>query len=110
MSPQTATPLLTAEELYDIMMEVIEPDLMIKNIDTLDQKYAGESPEDRQHRFNRYSVSIQICHDAIEEFGGELESDVKELATILSKRMHADEATKLHSIEESMTQFPLSND
>ncbi len=45
---------LSLEDLYDVIMETIEPDLTSKNIGTLDEKYADETAEQRKARGLRY--------------------------------------------------------
>lgn len=44
----------TGQEVYDQLMVGIEPDLVSAAIPTLERKYAGESPEMRRARFDRY--------------------------------------------------------
>ncbi len=44
-------------ELYDALMNNIEPDLVTKNIAGLDEKYKGESADERAARLKRYNAA-----------------------------------------------------
>lgn len=57
----------SAQALYDSIMEKIEPDLLAKNIPTLEKKYEGEAPEARKVRGKRYA-------DAFDRFSKELDA------------------------------------
>ncbi len=45
--------------LFDAVMAEVEPDLMRKNIDTLDVKYKDESEEAKNARAKRYEAAYQ---------------------------------------------------
>lgn len=47
-----------ADALYDAYMNEHEPDLLDENIDSLDEKYSGESPEDKAAREARYEEAF----------------------------------------------------
>ncbi len=106
MPTPTPTALLTPQELYDAMMQVIEPDLMTENVRTLDAKYAGETPVERRERFYHYAVSLDICRNAIERFGNELEEDMKDLIAAMTRHVQAEDEKKLQQLEDSLHQFP----
>lgn len=48
----------TAEELYDTIMQQVEPELMRANLPTLDDPYQGESDVERKKRYERYSEAF----------------------------------------------------
>lgn len=55
---------LRLEELYDVIMENIEPDLTSKNIGTLDEKYKDETPEQKKARGLRYAEAFALFEQA----------------------------------------------
>ncbi len=50
---------LEGDVLYDQIMSEIEPDLMTKNYETLDAKYAGETPAQNADRKERYAKAFE---------------------------------------------------
>ena len=50
---------LTLEDLYNLLMYDIEPDLMSERIPHLDAIYAGESAEERKARGERYAAAFE---------------------------------------------------
>jgi len=48
-----------ADALYDAYMRENEPDLLDENIDSLDEKYANETPEQQAARQARYEQALQ---------------------------------------------------
>ena len=63
MSDPTVTPAAQnralAEQVYDMIMGDIEPDLLLANIPLLDETYQGETPEEHESRLQRYAVSYK---------------------------------------------------
>ncbi|MDD5055212.1 MAG: hypothetical protein PHZ00_02995 [Candidatus Peribacteraceae bacterium] len=55
-----AVPMPTAQELYDLWMSQIEPELTTQNIDHADEMHAGETPEERTARYAWYTEAFQI--------------------------------------------------
>lgn len=43
-----------AQEIYDLLMADIEPELLLEVIPTLDTKYKGESKDEHEERMERY--------------------------------------------------------
>ncbi|MDO8649195.1 MAG: hypothetical protein Q7R81_05435 [Candidatus Peregrinibacteria bacterium] len=66
-----------AEQLYDVLMAEIEPDLLLENIPTLDAKYAGETPEDKEARNKRYEVAYKKFDEECAKFMIEVDDEVK---------------------------------
>lgn len=81
----TAHPYLSPEWLYDTLMGQIEPDLMIANIDTLDEKYAGESEDHRKMRAAAYELAFLLYDDCLSELDWVLSED----AWVLKQEMKA---------------------
>ncbi len=83
--PQATHEYLSPEWLYDTLMGHIEPDLMIANIDTLDEKYAGESEDHRKMREARYELAFLLYDDCLSELDWVLAED----AWVLKQEMKA---------------------
>ncbi len=66
--------------LYDFFMSTIEPELLRKNLDTLDAPYSKETAEERAIRYGRYSSAMIVLKDLIEEFSADAEHQKKMLA------------------------------
>jgi len=60
---QLAYRIPTAQELYDLWMSQIEPELVTANIDHVDERHAGETPEERKARYARYAEAFQMFDD-----------------------------------------------
>jgi len=85
----TAHPYLSPEWLYDTLMGQIDPDLTLENIKTLDEKYKGETPEEKEKRELRYVASFQAYDECLGELDWVLAEDAKVLKEEMSK--YADE-------------------
>ena len=48
-----------AEEIYDTIMNRIEPELSSAQIDTLKEKYKNETPEEKKVRGKRYKTAFE---------------------------------------------------
>lgn len=68
----------TGEEIYASIMGGIEPDLLLENIGTLGEKYAGESEKDRMKRSKRYKK-------ALKKYEKEAAAWMKEFKTLLKQ-------------------------
>lgn len=105
-SGPAAEPVISPEELYDILMQEIEPDLTMANIGTLEQKYADETVEEHRARMAHYEFAFVIFDDCLLEIGMHLEEDVRILKEEM-KRMAKEEATSeevnnMKNIEQSL--------
>ena len=75
---QLTTTIPTAEDLHDAIMGAIEPDLLTSNIHTLDEKYAGESEEEKALRMERYKKAFTKYNEVYEKWISSLHSQVSE--------------------------------
>lgn len=48
------------EQLYNALMLEIEPELVTHIVPDLDEIYAGETPEERKERGNRYAEAFEL--------------------------------------------------
>jgi hypothetical protein len=53
----------TAQDVYILLMQEIEPELLPDVMDTLDEKYAGETEEQRKNRINHYVECFDVFLD-----------------------------------------------
>ena len=63
-----------ADALYAEYMREHEPDLLDENIDTLDAKYAGESPKDKAARQARYEQALAGYEAMVNELAADLKA------------------------------------
>lgn len=84
MSPVTLDPAafqgLNSEELarqlYDVLMADIEPDLLLENLSSLDAKYAGETPEEKERRLARYEAAYKRFDQEFNDFMAQINAEV----------------------------------
>ena len=63
-----------ADALYAEYMREHEPDLLDENIDTLDAKYAAESPKEKAAREARYEQALAGYDAMVNELAADLKS------------------------------------
>ena len=98
---------MTPEWLYDRIMKHIEPDLISKNINKLDEKYKSESKESKELRLESYELAFDLFDIAFEAFEGGILDEVKEWKKALRKRAQekesVEEEEKMEELEEEFT-------
>ncbi len=53
--------------LYDEIMQHIEPDLLSDRIDALEERYKGETKEQRADRLSKYMLAFKIFTESLQE-------------------------------------------
>lgn len=66
-----------AEEICDLLMAEIEPELLLANIPVLDSRYAAETPEDHAARMERYAAAYKKFDAAFAAFRGDVTGRVR---------------------------------
>lgn len=66
-----------AQELYDLLMADIEPDLLLENVSTLDAKYKGETALEHEARMKRYEVAYKKFDEEFSKFMVEIDGKVR---------------------------------
>lgn len=66
-----------AEELYNLLMAEIEPDLLLENIPGLDEKYKGETKDEHDLRMKRYEVAYKKFDEEFSKFMVEVDDKVR---------------------------------
>lgn len=95
----------SADEVYDVIMRKIEPDLVTATIPLLPEKYKGESEEDRKARFRRYDEAFKEYekqfNEWIENIKKKYEEARKKMRVIAEKKTQEKEAVALEALESS---------
>jgi hypothetical protein len=66
-----------AEQLYNMLMREIEPDLLTYNIPKLDEYYVGETEQEHKNRMDRYEFSYKKFEQAHDAFFNHVINEVK---------------------------------
>ncbi len=78
--------ILTGEQIYDLLMQDIEPELTTAQVNTLKEKYAAETPDEHAERMARYEQAFQ---------------EYEEMKTRYLSVLHRNRKQDLHASEES---------
>lgn len=93
----------SGSEIYDALMGQIEPELVTSNLDTLDEKYVGETPEARKERYARYDAAYAAYDEAFESWVTELKTSVtqyrRDVLRAAEQESRASEDAQLSSLE-----------
>jgi len=82
-------------ELYDLLMQEIEPELVSMSVPLLPAKYRGETKEDADIRAARYAKAFQEYDRRLEQYIGELNASIRKLGR--------DTAAAMEALERSMS-------
>lgn len=96
-----------AKKLYNMLMVEIEPDLVLTNIPLLDDKYAGETAQQKEERLARYEAAYQEFDKRFAAYAAEQKAEAR---TGRRSQLQSDEAQDRHddnqilsSIEEAFS-------
>ena len=67
----------TGQELYDLIMGQIEPDLTTENVKQLSRLYKDETSEQLTQRRKRYDVAVERYKQAYDEYVATLRAQVE---------------------------------
>jgi hypothetical protein len=67
---------LSGEDIYDMIMAAIEPELMTVNIPQLEEMYQDETPEARGVRFQHYTECYRLYDEAYAQWSANLKTTV----------------------------------
>jgi len=62
--------------LYNSIMGKIEPDLILSELEKMDEKYKGETPEEKKARMKRYKEAFTKYEEIYGEYIGSLTEEV----------------------------------
>lgn len=96
---------LLMQDIYDLLMFPIEPELTTDMIPELDHLYKDETPEQRKERAERYAHAYEVFQDRFDEFTqlwkGNLRELKEEIMNISRQSASQSEAKKMASLERS---------
>jgi len=99
---------LTGEQLYNQIMEAIEPDLLTTAIVGLDEKYKGETAEQKAARLERYRKAYETYDQKFQENHTAWYAEWAQYKKRALKSAEARNATKesqeMQNLEQSMSQ------
>lgn len=84
----------TGDELYDMLMRNIEPDLTTGQIPLLDAKYKNETPEEAAVRAERYKKAFAEYDLQLSAYLAKLHAKVREYQSSARSSLENDERTK----------------
>lgn len=95
-----------SEQLYNILMGAIEPDLRTDMIPILDELYLGETEDEYKERMSRYAAAIEQFQKRAAEFAHDFKSAIVSIgdkAMALAKQMQQEvDSEQVKSAEESI--------
>lgn len=98
--------ILSGEEIYDMLMEKIEPELMSKQKDLLAERYKNETPEENTLRGKRYAAALAEYDRQYAEYCAKMEHDVSVFKRTVTSgtetRVTSREKDNLSSLESQM--------
>ena len=95
--------------LYDTIMMQIEPDLTTAQIDHLDEKYKGETEEQKTQRHAGYEEAFKLFAQIFKQVTEKVEADVFE-KHLKTQRVHAQEEQKERLQENNQAEQLLDSD
>ena len=102
------TAMLSPTEIYNILMEQIEPDLTTDMLPLLDTMYMNETVEECEKRGERYGeafADFEVAYDAFVKGCTDFYTDLKNKAqTLITKAVKDEDEQGMAAIEDSLSQ------
>jgi hypothetical protein len=99
---------ISVEQLYDLLMEQIEPDLMLETIPLLDYLYLEETPEQWKIRAERYEKAFATFEMNMEKLLGAWNKNLvafkDDAMNKLKKQSERQESDEISTIDRSITE------
>ncbi len=92
-----------ATQLYDALMQTIEPDLVSTVIGTLEEKYKGETDEQRKQRLARYEAAYKTFDVEMGKRMSDLQSHMSSLKHDAMKAEESEDRTDEDATMQSIT-------
>ena len=91
------------EDLYNAIMQELEPELITSNMLGLKEYYKYELPEDRRHREEYYKEVLEECFAMMQEILGSWERNLQDIKDGVLSQFKEQEAQKddirMHELE-----------
>ena len=95
MSDDNPRPVIPeAHELYNFLMNSIEPDLKTTELDGLEEKYENESPEEQDARMKRYTAAFAAYEKALHDHARGLSTQIDQYRKKAFASAEADDRTQ----------------
>lgn len=103
----TSTPVLSADEMYDLIMGQIEPELKTDTLPFLDYLYEGETEEEHKARAEWYAIAFEVFEKQYRHFVDGWKNyyvDLRKKAEGLKRRTveSNDKDDDIESVEQSL--------
>ena len=96
----------SGKEIYNMIMSKIEPDLAYPQVESLDEKYKGESTEEKEQRMKKYQAANEKYDNQyqmyIQKLKGEVDAYKQAAFTYAEKKTAIEEAAQLKDLESSI--------
>lgn len=89
-----------AEDVYNLIMAEIEPELLLENIPVLEETYRGESQQDHEKRMKRYAAAYKKFDAELAVFMTDVDGRVR---TAKRQSLKAKEAEARNADEDTLT-------
>lgn len=94
------------EQLYNVLMWEIEPEMTTWVLPDLDSLYKNETPEERSVRYSWYATALELFSERFTEFINQYKSQIqvvkKHLIEAGENADAKDQAALMHNIERSL--------
>ncbi len=106
--PEPTIPLeLTGEQVFDVIMGAIEPELTSSQVDGLTEKYANETAEEKQAREERYNKAYEEYDRRFALFQAALDAKANEVHRTALRSLESEdraaEQTDLANLEATLS-------
>lgn len=103
----TPPAIMDGNEVYDMLMAEIEPDLVTANLPTLQEKYKDETPEQTKVRGERYKAAFIEYKKRYAEYAAKQEQEVRDygrhLIGSVEQKSEARDADALGDLESAIS-------
>ena len=98
--------ILPGKEVYNSIMQQIEPELLSGLLSSLKTKYKSETAEAKEKRRKRYNAAVKKYHGLYTAYISDLDARIhryqKEAMRSIEDRSHAQEEKQLENLEASI--------
>ena len=107
--PAALTPpkIPTGQEIFDAIMQHIEPELTTEGLKTVDAKYTGEAPAAKEARRKRYTLAFERYEQAYEGYMATLHAQVQRYRRESFDRVETEDRTREDGVLASLGQHML---
>ena len=91
-----------SEQVYDLLMADIEPDLLLATIPTLEKKYAHETPKEHEIRMERYQLAYKKFDETFKAFSVTINGSVRTIKQNVLRKKEEQAASEEQKIMEDI--------